>query len=123
FTHDEIKVLQEDLLTNHPDLQPNTYRETPDQTAKKQRALYYGRIVGGTSVPSPANSWRFHEIDFIERGKIGPIPGANLADWPITYADLEPYYTKVEWEIGVSGLAGVSPIFVSRAQAHTTRGL
>ena len=30
----------------------------------------------------------------------------NFADWPITYDDLEPYYTKVDWEVGVSGLAG-----------------
>src|SRR5882724_7253233 len=29
FSHDEIKVLQEDLLTNHPKLQPNTFRKTP----------------------------------------------------------------------------------------------
>src|SRR5215470_16449595 len=70
FTHDEIKVFQEDLLTNHPDLQPNTYRETPDQTAKHQRSVFYGRIVGGTSVHFTANFWRFHEIDFIERSKI-----------------------------------------------------
>src|SRR5215470_3843572 len=85
FTHDEGKVLQEDLLTNHPDLQPNTYRETPGQTAKLQRAVIYGRIVGGSSVHFTANFWRFHEIDFIERSKIGPVPGASLADWPITY--------------------------------------
>ena len=118
FTHDEIKVLQEDLLTNHPDLQPNTYRETPDQTAKHQRAVYYGRIVGGTSVHFTANFWRFHEIDFIERSKVGPVPGANLADWPITYVDLEPYYTKVEWDIGVSGLAGSSPFDPPRSKPY-----
>jgi len=118
FTHDEIKVLQEDLLTNHPDLQPNTYRETPDQTAKHQRAVYYGRIVGGTSVHFTANFWRFHEIDFIERSKVGPVPGANLADWPITYADLEPYYTKVEWDIGISGLANASPFDPPRSKPY-----
>ena len=118
FTHDEIKVLNEDLLTNHPDLQPNTYRETPDQTAKRQRALFYGRIVGGTSVHFTANFWRFHEIDFIERSKIGPVPGANLADWPITYADLEPYYTKVEWEVGISGLADSSPFDPPRSKPY-----
>jgi choline dehydrogenase-like flavoprotein len=26
--------------------------------------------------------------------------------WPITYEELEPYYTKVDWEIGVSGQQG-----------------
>ena len=28
---------------------------------------------------------------------------ATLADWPIGYDDLAPYYDRVEWEIGVSG--------------------
>ena len=65
-----------------------------------------------------ANFWRFHEIDFIERSKVGAIPGANLRDWPITYADLEPYYTKVEWEIGVSGLAGASPFDPPRSKPY-----
>ncbi len=118
FTHNEIKVLSEDLLTNHPKLQPNTFRKTPDEKAKPQRALVYGRLVGGTSVHFTANFWRFHEIDFIERSKIGPVPGANLADWPITYADLEPYYSKVEWEIGVSGLAGASPFDPPRSKPY-----
>ena len=90
FTHDEIKVFQEDLLTNHPDIQPNTFRKTPADTAKRQRAVFYGRIVGGTSVHFTANFWRLHEIDFIERSKIGLIPGTTFSDWPITYADLEP---------------------------------
>ncbi|HXN25057.1 MAG TPA: GMC family oxidoreductase [Candidatus Dormibacteraeota bacterium] len=118
FVHDEIKILQEDLLTNHPKLQPTTFRKTPDEKAKQQRALVYGRLVGGTSVHFTANFWRFHEIDFVERSKIGSIAGTGFADWPITYADLEPYYTKVEWEIGVSGLAGASPFDPPRSKPY-----
>jgi choline dehydrogenase-like flavoprotein len=118
FTHNEIKVLNENLLTNHPELQPNTFRKTPDEKAKPQRAVLYGRVVGGTSVHFTANFWRFHEIDFIERSKIGPISGTGFTDWPITYADLEPYYTKVEWEIGVSGLAGASPFDPPRSKPY-----
>jgi len=118
FTHNEIEILVQDKLTNHPKLQPNTFRKTPDEKAKPQRALVYGRCVGGTSVHFTANFWRFHEIDFIERSKVGAVPGANLVDWPITYADLEPYYTKVEWEIGVSGLAGASPFDPPRSKPY-----
>jgi choline dehydrogenase-like flavoprotein len=118
FVHDEIKVLQEDLLTNHPKLQPNTFRKTPEDKAKQQRALVYGRLVGGTSVHFTANFWRLHEVDFIERSKLGAIPGADFVDWPITYNDLEPYYTKVEWEIGVSGLAGASPFDPPRSKPY-----
>jgi choline dehydrogenase-like flavoprotein len=118
FTHDEVKVLTEDLLTNHPKLQPTSFRKTPDEKAKPQRALVYGRLVGGTSVHFTANFWRFHEIDFVERSKVGAIPGTGFADWPITYGDLEPYYTKVEWEIGVSGLAGASPFDPPRSKPY-----
>jgi choline dehydrogenase-like flavoprotein len=118
FTHDEIKVLQEDLLTNHRKLQPHTFRKTPDERAREQRVITYGRCVGGSSVHFTANYWRFHEIDFVERSKLGPIPGTGFTDWPITYADLEPYYTKVEWEIGVSGLAGASPFDPPRSKPY-----
>jgi choline dehydrogenase-like flavoprotein len=118
FGHNEIKILQQDFLTNHPKLQPTTFRKTANDPAKQQRAVVYGRLVGGTSVHFTANFWRFHEIDFIERSKIGPIAGSTLVDWPITYADLEPYYTKVDWEIGVSGLAGASPFDPPRSKPY-----
>ncbi len=118
FTHNEIEILAQDKLTNNPKLQPTTVRKTPDEKAKQQRALVYGKCVGGTSVHFTANFWRFHEIDFIERSKVGAIPGSTLVDWPITYGDLEPYYTKVEWEIGVSGLAGASPFDPPRSKPY-----
>ena len=66
-------------------------------------------MVGGGSVHFTGNYWRFHEIDFTEGSRTGPVPGAALDDWPITYAELEPYYTKAEWELGVSGQAGLNP--------------
>ena len=118
FAHDEIKILQEDLLTNHPKLQPTTFRKTPDEKATQQRTFAYGRCVGGSSVHFTANYWRFHEIDFAERSKVGAISGTGFADWPITYADLEPYYTKVDWEIGVSGMAGTSPFEPPRSKPY-----
>ena len=48
----------------------------------------------------------FHRLkpkDFRLKSEYGPIEGANIVDWPITYDELEPYYTKVEEIIGVSG--------------------
>ena len=42
----------------------------------------------------------------------------TMADWPITYADLEPYYSRVEWEVGVSGLAGASPFDPPRSRPY-----
>jgi choline dehydrogenase-like flavoprotein len=65
-----------------------------------------------------ANFWRFHEIDFIERSRRGAIPGTGFADWPVTYAQMEPYYTQVEWEVGVSGMAGASPFDPPRSKPY-----
>src|SRR6201998_2522240 len=118
FTHSEVEILTQNTLTNHPELQPTSFPKTPEEKATPQRAVLYGRCVGGTSVHFTANFWRFHEIDFVERSKIGPIAGTGFTDWPITYADLEPYYTKVEWEIGVSGLAHASPFDPPRSKPY-----
>ncbi|HEV8363274.1 MAG TPA: GMC family oxidoreductase, partial [Gemmatimonadaceae bacterium] len=106
FKHDEVQIVQESFLTNNWRDQPNTFRATEKDKAVLQPALLYGKCVGGGSVHFTANYWRFHEIDFIEASKRGTIAGTGFADWPITYADLEPYYTKVEWEVGVSGAPG-----------------
>ena len=46
------------------------------------------------------------------------IAGSGFADWPITYADLEPYYTKAEWELGISGLAGANPFDPPRSKPY-----
>src|SRR5215470_17109869 len=118
FEHDEIKNLWREALTNDHKRQPNTFRKTESEKARVQPAIGYGCMVGGGSVHFTANYWRFHEIDFIERSSLGAIAGTGFADWPITYADLEPYYTKVEWEIGVSGLAGVNPFDPPRSKPY-----
>jgi len=59
--------------------------------------------VGGGSVYYGAMAWRFHPETFHLRSHFGHVAGANLADWPITYDELEPYYEKAEYDLGVSG--------------------
>jgi choline dehydrogenase-like flavoprotein len=59
--------------------------------------------VGGGTVSYGAQAWRFMEQDFRMRSTYGTVQGSTLDDWPISYDDLEPYYEKAEWEIGVSG--------------------
>ena len=55
---------------------------------------------------------------FTSAALLGGIPGTGFADWPITYQELEPYYTKVEWEVGVSGLADASPFDPPRTKPY-----
>ncbi len=57
--------------------------------------------VGGSTLVYVGVSPRFHESDFRVRSADG-----IADDWPLTYADLEPYYTRVEYEIGISGPSG-----------------
>jgi choline dehydrogenase-like flavoprotein len=126
FEHDELKkkriwsppYIGQDVLTNDHSLQPNTFRKTAKDQAVLSPAVQYGRCVGGGSVHFTANYWRFHEIDFVERSRFGPIEGTGFADWPITYGDLEPYYTKAEWDLGISGLAGANPFDPPRSKPY-----
>lgn len=65
--------------------------------------FWNGNCVGGSSNFMSGYFHRLKPVDFRLLSEFGPIDGANLADWPISYAELEPYYTKVEQEVGVSG--------------------
>ncbi len=62
-----------------------------------------GNIVGGASNFMSGYFHRLKPEDFRLLSEFGPIEGANITDWPISYDDLEPYYTRVEQIIGVSG--------------------
>ena len=108
FTHDEWGVkynfdLEWDWRKGHPQTRRRTENE---EAVVGDSSLRYAHNVGGGSVHFSGNFWRLREIDFIEASVRGPIAGTNFVDWPITYAELEPYYTKVDWEIGLSGLQG-----------------
>lgn len=59
--------------------------------------------VGGGTLSYGAMAWRYLEKDFRMRTTYGAPEGSTLDDWPISYDDLEPYYEKAEYEIGVSG--------------------
>lgn len=62
-----------------------------------------GNLVGGATNFMSGYFHRLKPVDFRLLSEFGPIEGANVADWPIDYDDLEPYYAKVEQCIGVSG--------------------
>ncbi len=69
--------------------------------------------VGGTSMHYWAQSWRLNPWDFkvasetAKRYGKSRIPqGSTVEDWPFGLEELEPFYDKVEYEVGVSGKAG-----------------
>ena len=58
---------------------------------------------------------RFREEDFALLSTHGPIEGAEVADWPLSYDDLEPFYAEAERSIGVAGEAGANPFAAWRS--------
>ncbi len=73
--------------------------------------------VGGGTFTYGAQAWRYMPQDFRMRSTYGAPEGSTLEDWPISYDDLEPFYEKAEWEIGVSGDDGPNPFKGPRRRA------
>jgi choline dehydrogenase-like flavoprotein len=69
--------------------------------------LWVCKTVGGTTVHWAGASLRFQEHEFRGRSVYGNIAGANLLDWPITLAELEPFYARAEDKLGVTGTADI----------------
>lgn len=58
------------------------------------------KAVGGTTHHWGGTCLRLHESDFRMRSRYG-----IADDWPISYAELEPYYVRAEAALGVAGTA------------------
>jgi choline dehydrogenase-like flavoprotein len=89
-------------LMSDPAKQPNTFRRS-DKEKAVPGSHSYGCVVGGGTVTYGGSSWRHLPWEFREASLVGGVSGSNLADWPISYEELEPYYTQAEWEMGISG--------------------
>ncbi len=65
------------------------------------------KTVGGTTTHWAGASLRFQEHEFKVRTTYGAVPGASLMDWPLTLKDLEPYYARAEYKMGVTRTNGI----------------
>lgn len=110
FTKDEIACCRRSVYT--PNLKDERHvieKKNSDgawigkSTYDTGRDFWNGNMVGGSSNLMSGYFHRLKPIDFRLLSEFGPIDGANIVDWPITYNELEPYYTKVEHIVGVSG--------------------
>ena len=59
-------------------------------------------VGSGTRVYG-AQAWRYLPADFEMASRYGVPKKSSLADWPLSYDELAPYYEQAEWEMGVSG--------------------
>jgi len=117
FSNDEIKFMDRWFLGPDPLLDPRTFRQSEGDGDR----LHIGEVnnlpatVGGGGVHADGKVPRFREDDFRVLSDLGPIDDAALADWPISYDDLEPAYAEAERLIGVAGEAGSNPFAAPRS--------
>jgi choline dehydrogenase-like flavoprotein len=95
----------------------NRYRTTDlyrDETGRTYRPGQYYYVGGHTKFYGTA-MFRFRERDFSE---VTHEDGVSPS-WPVSYADLEPFYTEAEQLFGVRGKAGDDPTEPSRSASYT----
>ena len=116
FDDDELRnVIRNEIFAPN---QLETYRSDPSQAVEQGRIATLAHCVGGTMTHWAAWSWRFRQDDFEVLSKEGSVQGASLADWPISYEELAPYYEKAESDFGVAGDAQANPFAAPRSTAY-----
>ncbi len=113
-----------DYTTWRPDFEvtgPHVF-DPPDPARDRytwgsKRWFNYTRVkgVGGSTLAFVGVIPRLHPSDFGLRRREG-----IAVDWPLTYDDLEPYYTQVEQVIGASGTDKGNPFAPPRSNPFPT---
>jgi len=117
FSNDEVKFFHRHFLGPDPLTEPRTFRAGP---ADGDHSLV-GEVnsipstVGGGGVHADGKVPRFREEDFSLRSAFGPVEGASVEDWPLSYDELEPYYAEAERLIGVAGDGSANPFAAWRS--------
>ncbi len=110
---DELVYKRRNFFWPTVELEPRTWRPNADSPTEllstKTQTFSNAMCVGGGTIHYSGLSWRFHESDFRVKSEDGPVTGATIEDWPVSYDDMEPFYEKAEWTVGVSGKGWSSP--------------
>ena len=65
------------------------------------------KAVGGTTMHWTAACPRLQPHEMRARSTYGELAGASLVDWPITAAEIAPFYDRAEDQLGVTGTHGI----------------
>jgi gluconate 2-dehydrogenase alpha chain len=116
FIRDELKYAVRQELILDPSLETLTLRHAPDEAALPLRrfgAFMPGMGLGGAGTIWNGMTWRFTPFDHQLRSRIATRYGheaiaeeLTIADWAMSYDELEPYYERFEQLCGTSGKAG-----------------
>jgi choline dehydrogenase-like flavoprotein len=91
----------EDVFEENRYISEDTWYDADGRAFQPQ--VHY--FVGGATKLYGAALYRLRPQDF---GEMHHVDGVSPA-WPLTYDDLEPYYTKAEWLYQVRGVHGEDP--------------
>jgi len=118
---DEIAVGRRSSFTPRLDEEQHVLEEYKDgkwigtPTLESGWDFWNGSIVGGSSNLMSGYFHRLKPKDFRLKSSYEEIEDSNVVDWPISYEELEPYYTKVESIVGISGHAKNHPFLEPRS--------
>jgi choline dehydrogenase-like flavoprotein len=116
-SNDEIKLVRRWFLGPDPWLEPRTFRRTEADGDR----IHTGEVnnlpstVGGGGFHADGKLPRFREVDFRLASELGPVDGADVVDWPLDYAELEPCYAEAERVVGVAGDHTANPFAAWRS--------
>jgi choline dehydrogenase-like flavoprotein len=111
FVHDEILMSRRNFFMPLPWDEPHLIRHGENGKYEKSNGAWTANCVGGGTVHMSGYFYRLKPMDFRLKSEMGAVKGANVADWPIRYEDLAPFYDKAEEELGVSGDASIDHPF------------
>ena len=120
FANDDLKLNVRYFAGPDPLTCPRTWRpnaQTPVQVTGAVDEL--PQVVGGGTTHWDAKVPRLWDIDFQALSALGPQPGADMADWPFTYAGLAPYYDEIEELLGAQGDVAAIPDIVLKHAPRT----
>jgi len=108
FSNDELKGNRHFEVPD-PLSEPRAFRPTETDAEFVGSVNPLAAVVGGGTVHWDAKVPRFWDIDFKKLSLLGPVDGADVSDWPFSYAEIAPYYLEVERLMGVQGDASTLP--------------
>jgi len=122
FSNDELKMNRGFSLPDQT-AEPRVYRSSPQATPITGAVEALPQTVGGGTVHWDAKTPRFWDIDFKKLSMLGPVRGAEISDWPFDYAEISPYYDRIEELIGVAGDISLFPKTPTLSHAPRTKAL
>lgn len=114
FRFDELRVARREYFVPTAERDPHILL-VDDKPPERSNEGWIAVGVGGGTVHMSGFFYRFRPEDFALADTLGQVKGAAVTNWPLTYDELEPYYARMERDIGVSGAADEGPHVAKRA--------